>query len=54
MDSQVFEAADAKGRTQLGGGDGSSSGVAVPVSIKVEGNLEASNGNDIFRAGHTL
>lgn len=54
VDSQVFEAADAKGRTQLGGGDGSSSGVAVPVSIRVEGNLEASNGNDIFRAGHTL
>lgn len=54
MDSQVFEAADGTGRTQLGGGDGSSSGVAVPVSIKVEGNLEASNGNDIFRAGHTL
>lgn len=54
MDSQVFEAADGTGRTQLGGGDGSSSGVAVPVSTKVEGNLEAPNENDIFRAGHTL
>lgn len=37
VDSQVIEAADGTGRTQLGGGDGSSSGVAVPVSIKVEG-----------------